>query len=100
MQEMIAQPVSRATHANKQKQRNRRMPKAGKVTFAGQDCTIHCMVREFSEHRAILTMNGWMGFPQEFMLSVDSEDIRIRCKIEKRRGSTVEVTFPDADQVL
>ena len=79
-------------------QRNKRMPRTARVVFEGIDNAIHCQIRKFSENSAILTMGGWIGFPQEFSLYVEPDRVHARCKVLKRRGSTVEVTFAEVEQ--
>lgn len=69
----------------------------GKVMFNGQDNAVHCTVREISDHHAVLTMNGWIGFPSEFTLYVEPDSLRASCKVTNRRGSTVEVSFSDVE---
>ena len=77
----------------KLKKRNSRIPRMGRVVFSEGGAPVHCAVRNFSEDRATITMNGWIGFPSEFKLFVEPDSVCAECRVIKRKGSTVEVDF-------
>jgi len=65
----------------------------GYLVFNGQPSGVPCGVREFTVDGAILIMSGWIGVPDEFSLFVEPDSVRVDCKVIKKRGSKVQVTF-------
>ena len=70
----------------------------GYISFDGQNSSIPCSVREFDETGAVLSMNGWLAVPEEFPLYVEPDRIQVTCKVLKKRGSKVQVSFKHANE--
>ncbi len=77
----------------KRKLLNKRVPRMGKVLFSENTAAVHCAVKDFSNHGAVLTMTGWMGLPSNFVLFVEPDTIRAECRVIRRKGSSVQVEF-------
>ena len=65
----------------------------GYLLFNGQPSGVPCGVREFSAEGAVLTMNGWMGVPDSFTLFIEPDSVKVDCKVMRKRGSKVQVSF-------
>lgn len=70
-----------------------RSQRIGYVSFDGQTSSVACAVHDFDEFGAVLTMNGWMGVPEEFPLFIEPDRVQVVCKVMKKRGSKVQVNF-------
>jgi len=73
--------------------KNARGTRMGYLVFNGQPGGVPCGVREFTTEGAVLTMNGWMGVPDEFSLFIEPDSVRVDCKVLRKRGSKVQVSF-------
>ncbi|MFK5980332.1 MAG: hypothetical protein QM488_15730 [Rhizobiaceae bacterium] len=73
--------------------KNTRGTRMGYLVFNGQPSGVPCGVREFSAEGAVLTMNGWMGVPDAFTLFIEPDSVKVDCKVMRKRGSKVQVSF-------
>jgi len=73
--------------------KNTRSQRIGYVAFDGQSGSVPCTIREFTEEGAVLSMNGWMGVPEEFPLFIEPDRVKVTCKVIRKRGSKVQVNF-------
>ena len=73
--------------------RSARTERLGYILFDNQAARVPCRVREFSPQGAVLTMDGWMGVPENFSLFVDPERSRYTCKVISQRGNSARVAF-------
>lgn len=82
-----------AQSSTKRKPLNKRVPRMGRVQFSENTAAVHCSVKDYSIHGAVLTMTGWMGLPSSFVLFVEPDAVRAECRVIRRRGSSVQVEF-------
>ena len=83
---------------SKRKPLNKRVPRMGRVVFSENTAAVHCAVKDYSLHGAVLTMTGWMGLPSNFELFVEPDAIRADCRVIRRRGSSVQVEFTSVEE--
>lgn len=50
-------------------------------------------MRDFTAEGACITLGGWIGVPERFMLYTDPNGARFACQVISRRGSIVQVSF-------
>ncbi len=94
-----AATISRKPTTSKQRRAlSQRVPRMGKVIFAENGNPVDCSVRNLSQNKATLTMNGWLGLPSNFILFVEPDSIRAECRVLQRKGSNVDVEFTDVEE--
>lgn len=86
------------TVARGKKNLSKRIPRMGKVVFAGNANPVDCAVRKFTDANAVLTMSGWLGLPSDFTLFVEPDSIRAQCRVIQRRGSNIQVEFTEVTE--
>ena len=69
----------------------RRFLKAGKMSFGGG--AIDCTVRNLSETGAALEVNSPVGIPEQFILVIEVDDIRVPCRVVWRKETRIGVHF-------
>lgn len=87
----------RKLHGNRN-QLNKRLPRVGRVLFSPDSSPVHCIVKNFTDDQATLTMSGWMGLPSSFTLYIEPDSIRTICRVISRKGSNIQVEFTEVEQ--
>ena len=73
--------------------RRRRAPRTAFLTIDGQEKGLPCVLRDYSQEGAVVTLTGWIGVPDFFALYVEPEGLRHNCRILHRKGNAVRVAF-------
>jgi hypothetical protein len=66
--------------------------KAGLIAF-NRAATIECRVRNLSEIGACLDVAGQVGIPDEFMLVIEHEQLKKKCRVIWRKPNRLGVEF-------
>ena len=69
----------------------KRVLKSGTIEFGGG--VIDCAVRNLSETGAALSVESPVGIPSDFVLIVDSGQVKRPCRVVWRKGNRIGITF-------
>jgi len=72
-------------------QARRRAYKGGKVVFGKRLCTFDCVVRDFSERGARLTMVAPEFVPSNFLLNIPKDGFEAEAVVKHRNGQEIGV---------
>lgn len=68
-----------------------RVSKAASIGYGPQ--AIHCIVRDLSTTGAAIQIEDQAGIPEQFILFVSEDGLRLSCRVVWRRGYRIGVTF-------
>ena len=81
-----------ATTEQRRNQRHRTL-KAGTISFHHQWASIDCVVRDWSETGAVLTIANQTGIPETFDLMIPKDAVKRPCRVVWRSVNRIGVSF-------
>jgi hypothetical protein len=81
------------TPPNPRQQPRRRILKSGMICFNARHSTLPCVVRDFSETGAKLTVSGSINAPDTFELFIELDGIWVDCAVAWRKPDQIGVRF-------
>lgn len=89
-------PSKPQTGAEHRRSLRRDLFRLGELQPAGWSYPFECLVRETSEHGALIEVGQTTGLPEEFTLTIPSTGLRKRCKVVRRTERCLGVAFTTA----
>ncbi|MEL7229551.1 MAG: PilZ domain-containing protein [Pseudomonadota bacterium] len=70
--------------------------KTGKISYSDGDISTQCIIRDLSPTGARLQLVNEIPLPETFKLELRSEGIEVQCRIRRRDGEQIGVSFENA----
>ena len=94
---MQAQMITDSSEPDRRSARRNRTLKGGRIIFNAGFSAFECTVRDITPGGAKLRLGEATGVPSHFELGVEHGQPRRKCTVRWRAGSTLGVSFDDAD---